>query len=303
MKPPLLALVVLALAGACAHRAAAPPAPRPIRVLLIDGQNNHDWRRTTDSLRATLLAAGRFEVTVSTTPDKAQPPAVWQAWHPTFAAYDVVVSNYNGEAWPAAMQDAFVAFVAGGGGAVMVHAANNPFPEWLAFNQMIGLGWRKPDYGERITIDDATGAQVRTPKGEGPGSGHGPSHVFDIKVRAPQHPIMRGLPAVWTHGRDQLSHGQRGPAAHMTVLDSAFSAKEKGGTGEHEPVTWIIPYGKGQVVTTMLGHQWRDQQDAAALDCMGFRTVFARAVEWAATGAVTLPVPADFPRAAAPAGP
>jgi hypothetical protein len=282
------------LLGACAHHAPR-PAPPVVRVLILDGQNNHDWRRTTESLRATLLATGRFAVTVATTPDKGQPPAAWAAWRPDFVAADVVVSNYNGEAWPEAIRSAFVGFVSGGGGAVMVHAANNPFPEWPEFNQMIGLGWRKPDYGDRITIDDATGALVRTLRGVGPGAGHGPAHVFQIKVRKPDHPIMRGLPLVWTHGRDQLSHGQRGPAQNMTVLDSAFSAKDKGGTGEHEPVTWVIPYGKGNVVTTMLGHQWRDQQDAAALDCPGWKTVFARAVEWAATGQVTIPVPANFP--------
>jgi uncharacterized protein len=270
--------------------------PRPVRVLIIDGQNNHDWQRTTERLRATLVAAKRFTVTVSTTPPPKQPRSAWEGWRPDFAAADVVVSNYNGEAWPAVVRKAFVAFVAGGGGAVMVHAANNPFPEWPEFNRMIGLGWRKADYGERITVDDATGNLVRTPKGQGPGSGHGPAHVFKIKVRRPDHPIMRGLPAEWTHGRDQLSHGQRGPALEMTVLDSAYSAREHGGTGEHEPVTWVIPYQAGNVVTTMLGHQWRDQSDAAALDCVGFRTVFTRSVEWAATGKVTLPLPADFPR-------
>jgi len=297
---PIIALVTATAAGAAA--CAAGPAPRPpssplVRVLIIDGQNNHDWRRTTEALRATLMAAGRFAVAVATAPDKGAPEAAWAGWRPDFAAHDVVVSNYNGEAWPEGVRRAFVSFVEGGGGVVMVHAANNPFPEWPEFNRMIGLGWRKADYGDRITVDDATGALVRVPKGEGPGAGHGPSHVFQIKVRRPDHPIMKGVPRVWTHGRDQLSHGQRGPALDMTVLDSAFSAQDKGGTDEHEPVTWIIPYGKGHVVTTMLGHQWGDQQDQSALDCVGFRTVFARSVEWAATGKVTLPVPADFPAA------
>jgi hypothetical protein len=277
-------LIVLA----CAHR--------PVRVLIVDGQNNHDWRRTTLSLRHTLDAAGRFTVAVSTTPDKGAPPAAWTAWQPGFARYDVVVSNYNGEPWPEPVRQDFVHFVSGGGGAVMVHAANNAFPEWPEFNRMIGLGWRKPEFGDRITIDDATGAQVRTPRGQGPGAGHGPPHVFTIKVRRPDHPIMRGLPAVWTHGRDQLSHGQRGPAQDMTVLDSALDAVDRGGTGAHEPVTWVIPFGKGNVVTTVLGHQWRDQQDQAALECVGFQTVFTRSVEWAATGAVTIPVPSSFPR-------
>lgn len=287
------ALVAVACLGACAH---APAVPSPVRVLIVDGQNNHDWRRTTAALVGILRGSGRFAVTVSSTPEKNLPPEVWAGFTPAWDQFHVVVSNYNGELWPEPVRRGFEAFIAGGGGAVMVHAANNPFPDWPAFNQMIGLGWRRADYGDRITIDDGTGAQIRTPRGEGPGSGHGPSHEFVIDVRAPGHPIMAGLPRRWRHGRDQLSHGQRGPAAEMTVLDSAFSAVERGGTGQHEPVTWVIPFGQGRVVTTMLGHQWRDQADQAALDCVGFQTVFARSVEWAATRAVTLPVPPDFPR-------
>jgi uncharacterized protein len=294
----LMALSMIGLAIAIAGVArAAPAAPRgPIRVLLLDGQNNHDWRRTTAELLATLREGGRFTVAVSTSPEKEAPPAAWRGWRPPFARHEVVVVNYNGQGWPEPVQRAFVAFIEGGGGAVMVHAANNPFPEWPVWNQMIGLGWRKADYGPRVTIDDATGALVRTPAGQGPGAGHGPSHLFQIKVRQPDHPIMRGLPALWLHGKDQLSHGQRGPApAQMQVLDSAFSAREKGGTGEHEPMTWVIPHGKGHVVTTLLGHQWRDQADADALRCVGFMTVFARSVEWAARQKVTIPMPANFP--------
>jgi hypothetical protein len=291
----LAAIFVLCLA--CAHHPST--GHGPVRVLIVDGQNNHDWQRTTASLLLTLAATGRFATTVSTSPPKGSPPAAWQSWRPDFGAFDVVVSNYNGEAWPPEVQRAFEDFVARGGGAVMVHAANNPFPDWPAFNQMIGLGWRKADYGDRLTIDDASGAPVRTPKGEGPAAGHGPSHVFSVKVRRPDHPIMQGLPAVWMHGKDQLTHGQRGPAANMTVLDTAYSAPDHGGTGAHEPMTWIIPFGKGRVVTDLLGHQWRDQPDSDALDCVGFRTVFTRSVEWAATQRVTIPVPRNFPTAEA----
>ena len=47
-----------------------------IKVLIIDGRNNHDWVRTTESCKATLEATGRFKVDVSTAPaafTKAQP--------------------------------------------------------------------------------------------------------------------------------------------------------------------------------------------------------------------------------------
>ena len=39
-----------------------------IPVLIIDGQNNHDWISTTDSLHATLLATQRFAVEIETAP-------------------------------------------------------------------------------------------------------------------------------------------------------------------------------------------------------------------------------------------
>ena len=54
--------------------------------------------------------------------------------------------------------------------------------------------------------------------------------------------------------QDELYHGQRGPAEHMHILATAYSDKAKGGTGTNEPMVWVIPYGKGRVFTTVLGH-------------------------------------------------
>ena len=59
---------------------------------------------------------------------------------------------------------------------VNVHAANNPFPDWPAFNEMIGLAWRPAAFGERVTVNDG-GEVIRTAAGEGPDSGHGAQHV------------------------------------------------------------------------------------------------------------------------------
>ena len=50
---PLFALLFLGTLPARAER---------LSVLIIDGHNNHDWRSTTDCLRATLESTGRFEV-------------------------------------------------------------------------------------------------------------------------------------------------------------------------------------------------------------------------------------------------
>ncbi len=74
------------------------------------------------------------------------------------------MSNYNGERWPARVEKALEEYVAGGGGLVNVHAANNAFADWPEFNKMIGLGWRDNKFGDRVTIDDH-GKVVRTPEG------------------------------------------------------------------------------------------------------------------------------------------
>ena len=55
---------------------------------------------------------------------------------------------------------------------------------------------------------------------------------------------------------------------------------------------WVIPFGKGRVFTTLLGH------GAEAMQCVGSITTVQRGTEWAATGKVTdMAVPADFPTA------
>jgi type 1 glutamine amidotransferase len=54
-----------------------------------------------------------------------------------------------------------------------------------------------------------------------------------------------------------------------------------------------IAYGKGRVFHTPMGHG-NDSQE-----CVGFITTFKRGAEWAATGTVSVPVPADFPQPAA----
>jgi len=43
-------------------------AEQKIRVLIVDGFSNHDWKQATVLLRGVLKAAGGFEVSVSTAP-------------------------------------------------------------------------------------------------------------------------------------------------------------------------------------------------------------------------------------------
>ncbi len=263
-------------------------AEEKLKALIIDGQNNHQWQATTPILKKTLEDCGRFTVDVATSPAKGQDLS---GFAPEFSKYAVVISNYNGDLWAENTRKAFLDYVKGGGGFVVVHAANNAFQSWPEYNDMIGLGWRGADFGARVTVSDK-GEVERTEKGKGPGAGHGPQHEFTVIVRDGKHAITADLPTTWKHAQDELYHGQRGPAQDMHILATAFSASDKGGTNAHEPMLWVIPYGKGRVFTSVMGHGIEGMQ------CAGFQVTLVRGAEWAATGKVTLnKVPDDFPTA------
>ncbi|MEX2578206.1 MAG: ThuA domain-containing protein [Verrucomicrobiales bacterium] len=297
--------------------ASAQDAEARIQVLIVDGQNNHDWEATTPVLAGIYEASDRFEVTVSTTPPappraprqsgektpeadkrfaealrkwkadvaeiKKKAQSAWDEWRPDFAAYDVVVSNYNGELWPEPVRESFEAYVRDGGGFVPVHAANNAFPEWKEYNRMIGLG----GWGGRSEL---SGPYLRLRDGEwtrdtsaGKGGSHGKRHEFVVVAQAEDHPIMDGLPKEWMHAEDELYDRLRGPAENVTVLAAAFSDEETGGSGETEPLLMTVRYGDGRVFHTALGH------DTVSMSGVGFQETLKRGTEWAATGEVTFP--------------
>ena len=267
-------------------------APAALRVLIIDGQNNHDWRRTTPVLKAILESSGLFQVEVATTPPKG---GDFSGFHPDFEKYRLVVSNYNdfpnGDAWPANVQLAFDRFVRSGGGFVSYHAADNAFPNWPAYNVMIGIGgWmgRNETSGPYWYFQDQKLVSDATP---GPAGNHGARTPFQVVVRDSSHPITRGLPEKWMHAADELYSRMRGPGENMTVLATAYSDPANRGTGRDEPMLLALRYGKGRVFHTVLGH------DPPAMQCVGFIVTLQRGAEWAATGRVTVKAPADFPAA------
>ncbi|MBI3693953.1 MAG: ThuA domain-containing protein [Acidobacteria bacterium] len=264
-------------------------AERPLKALIIDGQNNHKWQETTPVLKKLLEETGLFAVDVATSPPKG---SELSGFLPKFAGYAVVVSNYNGESWSPAAREAFEKYLRAGGGFVVYHAANNPFADWKEYNEMIGLGgWgdRTEAAGPYLRFRD--GKMVREAK-PGPSGHHGKRHPFQVTIRNPKHPITAGLPALWMHSQDELYDSLRGPTdAKINLLATAYSDPATGGTGEHEPMLMTLAYGQGRVFHTTLGH------DLESLSCVGFIATFQRGSEWVATGKVTQKVPPDFPTA------
>ena len=174
---------------------------------------------------------------------------------------------------------------------MVIHAANNSFPKWREYNRVIGLGgWggRNETDGPYLYFKDG---EFLRDKSKGRGGSHGRRHPFEVVVRDPSHPVTKGMPSGWMHAQDELYDRLRGPAENLTVLATAFAAKETGGSGEHEPLLMAIGFGEGRCFHTALGH------DAVAMKCVAFQVTLVRGAEWAATGKVTTPIPADFPGA------
>lgn len=244
-----------------------------VRVLILSGRNNHDWRSTTPALRKILAGTGRFDARVTEEPAGLTPEIL--------KPYDVLVSDYNGPRWGKTAEEAVVGFVRSGKGLVIVHAASYAFgtmeilgdrhqrtgikePPWKEYGEMVGATW----------------------SAEEPRTGHGRRHVFQVKFTEREHPIARGMSESFAIS-DELYHNFRmRPSAK--VLATAHDDVKMKGTGKDEPILWTVDYGKGRVFATVLGHV------AENLMTPAFAVTYQRGAEWAATGKVTLPVPAEM---------
>lgn len=265
----------------------------PIHVMILDGESAaayHHWQITTPLLKRVLDETGLFTVDVVTAPPAG---ADFAGFDPHFARYSAIVLNYDApdDRWPSALKASFEDFIRKGGGLVVVHAADNAFPEWPAFNEMIGIGgWRQRNElaGPYWYAKDGRVLSDTTP---GPAGSHGARTPFAIAVLVPQHPILKGLPSRWMHQGDELYAHLRGPGKNMTILATAYSDPSNHGSGRDEPQLMTIAYGRGRVFHMTLGH------DINGMSSVDFVTLLQRGTEWAASGAVTQPVPRAFPTA------
>ncbi|MBP8954560.1 MAG: ThuA domain-containing protein, partial [Armatimonadetes bacterium] len=177
-------------------------------------------------------------------------------------------SDYNGPEWSDTAKANFEAAVRDGTGLVILHAADNAFRGWVEYEKMVGLLWRD-------------------------GTGHGEFHEFPVKIVDREHPITAGMADFRI--MDELYHRLvhlHGVPYH--VLATGFSAEERGGTGNDEPVMVVTQYGQGRVFHQVLGHIWQGDPDGEykgasyiALENPGFVESTIRGAEWAATGEVT----------------
>ena len=265
MSRRLFALIALALPVTAITLLAADA--QPIKVLIITGDHGHQWKETTPFLQDLLTKAG-MAVDVTEMPAKDLTTS-------NLAKYDALLLNYKDTRtggpdtrWSDANKTAFADAVRGGKGLFVYHHASSAFvsgSDWdKEFEKVIAGGWRKQGY-------------------------HGKRHEFKVTIRPTDHPITKGMPTEFAHSNDELYQNSV-MFQDSVVLATAFSdaAKDAKNTGKHEPVVWVSHYGKGRVCENVLGH------DVAAMKSPGFQTLLVRGVEWAATGGVKTPVPAEL---------
>ena len=264
-----------------------------VKVLIIDGFSNHSVKKTTQKLLDIIATDASFESSVSTMP--VYKSKEWVSWNPRFSKYQVVIQTTNDirskDKWPEHVKKELENFVKGGGGLYIYHSANNAFKDWPEYNDMIGMGWRKKDFGKAIQIVD--NQVVVIPAGTGKGTSHGKR--FDaVFYRFGNHPIHTNLPEQWKSADVEVYSYTRGPINNLTVLSYAYEPK----TQLDFPTEWVVNYGAGRTSVSTYGHYFEKQDNPPAVRDVAFQTIFMRALQWLAGVPVSQWVPQNFPSAA-----
>jgi len=242
MRKASLTILALALLVSGAALAGPPEEMKaPVAdILIVTGVDRyHDWNANSQELRRILQEVG-LRVVISEDP--------WVLTTPSMQNYEGIALVLNqDERWPAPVEKALADLVAGGKGIGIFHSADNCFPGWKEFEEMVGLLWR---------IDDVHKA------------GHDHYGPYTVEIADKNHFITRGLenfPITDELYRDLTKY------ADFHVLAEAFSKDKQA----KYPLIMVKTYGKGRVFHTALGH------DTDTMLAEGYRRTTQRGMLWA----------------------
>lgn len=244
-------------APAGSYASSAQHKEKLIKVLILSGANNHDWKKTTPLLMRIFDEANLFSTQITDKPDTLTCK--------DFKKYDLVVSNANtwpdnNMRWSSRWEADFLKYVSEGGGALFFHAGASSFYGWEEYRR-IGIGrWGKETHHNAPVVAKLYG--------------------FDQ-----HHPITRGLMGfrimdeIWES--TELYPGAK-------AIGSLTATNAKDGHPIDEPALFVNQTGKGRSFFTILGH------DERALVNSGLRTLLLRAAQWCAGREITIRPPAEI---------
>ncbi len=161
----------------------------------------------------------------------------------------VVFALTSGDILDDAQQAAFESWVAAGGGTVGIHSASDTEYDWPFYGDLIGAYFKM----------------------------HPEIQMATVRVEAPDHPIMVGVPTTWAR-RDEWYAFVTNPRPKVTVLatvdESTYSG---GGMGPDHPIIWArTTAGGARSFYTALGHTPESYAEAP------FRQHLVNGIRWAA---------------------
>ncbi len=249
--------------------AAAAPAPKPLRVLLITGGCCHDYVGQKDVLKAGLEARANLVVEHMHTPDKSTKPPL--ALH-TDASYgkgfDVIIHDECAAdiSDPAALRNVLQPHLDGIPG-VNLHCAMHSYRVSKEFRTPLAPG------SEGAGWFDYLGLQS---------SAHATQEPIAIKFVAGASPITKGM-ADWTTIKEELYNNVQPPKnfpGHTSLATGRQTTTAKDGTKKDSEfvIVWTNEFGprKTRVFSTTIGHNTATVSDPRYLDLV------ARGVLWAA---------------------
>ena len=143
------------------------------------------------------------------------------------ARYKVVVFlNTTGDILDAGEKAAFERYIRSGGGFVGIHSASDTEYGWPWYGRLVGA-W----FASHPDIQRAT-----------------------VRITNPDHPSMKGLPALWER-TDEWYNFRSNPRGAVQILATLDEATYSGGAmGADHPITWCQTIDGGRGWYTAMGH-------------------------------------------------
>lgn len=212
---------------------------KPLRALLITGGCCHDYEAQKVIITKGISARAPVDWTIVHEGGSSQDHKISLYANPDWAkGYDVVVHN---ECFGAVGDREHIKRIVdahrNGVPAVMIHCSMH------SYRALASDEWR-----------ECLGVTTRR---------HGPQQPLEVKNLAPDNPIMKGFPAVWTTGNEELYAIEK-VWPGTVPLAQAYAVDNK----KDHVVIWTHPFGKGRVFGTTLAHHSTTMRDHVYLDML-----------------------------------